>query len=49
MGETVVEHGLLQLLADAVGMGRAGARQAVEQALGAVGLEVAADLVELLA
>ena len=49
MVERVVEHGLFDLLADAVGVRSARAGQAVDQAVRAVGLEVAADLVELLA
>jgi len=49
MGQAVLEDRLLDLGGHPVGVGRAGARHAVEQPVGAVGLEVAADLVELLA
>jgi hypothetical protein len=49
MGERVVEHRLLDLGNHPVGVRRAGAGQAVEQAVGAVGLEVAPNLIELLA
>ena len=47
--QTVLEHRLLDLFADAIGVWATGARQAINQALRATGLEVAADLVELLA
>ena len=47
--EGVVENGLFDFCGDAVGMGAAGAGHAVDEAVGAKGLEVAADLVELLA
>jgi hypothetical protein len=46
--EGVGEDGILDLLADAVGVRTLGAGEPVEQPLGAVGLEVPADLVELL-
>ena len=49
MGERVVEDRLLDLGRHPVGVRAAGAGQPVEQPLGAVGLEVPADLVELLA
>ena len=49
MGQAMVEDRLLDVLADPVGMRWAGAGDLVEQPLGALGLEVAADLVELLA
>jgi hypothetical protein len=47
--EGVLEDGVLNVLGQAVGMGFLGTGQAVEQALGAEGLEVPSDLVELLA
>jgi hypothetical protein len=49
MGKGVVEDRLLDRGADPVGVRRAGAGDPVEQALSAVGLEVPAYLVELLA
>src|SRR5262245_11912444 len=49
MGQAMVEDRLLDVLPDPVGMRWAGAGDLVEQPLGAIGLEVAADLVELLA
>jgi hypothetical protein len=49
MGERVVENSGFDLGADAVGVWPAGAGQPVEQAFRAIGLEVAADLVKLLA
>jgi hypothetical protein len=45
----MVEDRLLDVLADPVGVWIARSGDPVEQAVGAVGLEVAADLVELLA
>jgi hypothetical protein len=45
----MVEDGLLDLGGNAVGMRATRARKAVHQTIGAIGLEVAADLVELLA
>lgn len=47
--QAVVQDGLLDLGVNPVGVGPAGPGQAVDQAVGAVGLEVPADLVELLA
>ena len=47
MGQAVVEDRLLDLLADPVEVRVARAGDPVEQAVGAVGLEVAPDLVEL--
>ena len=49
MDECVVEHGLLDLGRDPVGMRSAWSGQPVDQPFGTIGLEVAADLVELLA
>ena len=49
MHQGVVEHGLLDLGRHPVGVRSLGAGQAVDQPLGAIGLEVASDLVELLA
>jgi len=49
MGERVIEDGRLDLRGDAIGMRALGTGQPIDQAVGAVGLEVAADLVELLA
>jgi hypothetical protein len=49
MGQAVIEDRLLDVLGHPVGMRRAGAGDLVEQPLGAIGLEVAADLIELLA
>jgi hypothetical protein len=49
MGESVVEDRRLDLRCDAIGMRATGAGQPVDETIGAVGLEVAADLVELLA
>jgi hypothetical protein len=49
VSQRVVEDRLLDRGADPVGMRRAGTGQAVEQPVGAVSLEVPADLVELLA
>jgi len=46
--EAVLEDGVLDLLGESVGMGFSGARKPVDEAFGAEGLEVAADLVELL-
>ena len=48
MGQGVVEDGGLDLGRDAVGMRPLGAGKPVDQALGAIGLEIAPDLVELL-
>ena len=47
-GEGVIEDGLLNLGSDPVGMSPFTAEQFVEQALGAIGLVVTANLVELL-
>jgi hypothetical protein len=44
----MVEHGLLDLGRHPVRVRPLAARQAIDQPLGCVGLEVAADLVELL-
>ena len=49
VGEGMVEYGLLHLGGDAIGMRAFGPRQAVNEALGSAGLEIAPDLVELLA
>ncbi len=49
MGERVVEHRRLDLGRHPVGVRAARAGQAVDQPVGAIGLEVAPDLVELLA
>lgn len=49
MRQRMVEHGLLDLGRHPVGMRSPGAGQPVDQPLGAIGLEVATDLVELLA
>ena len=49
VGQAVVEDGLLDVLADPLGMRVAGTGDPVEQAVGTVGLEVAPDLIELLA
>jgi hypothetical protein len=49
MGQRMIEDRLLDLGADPVRVRGAGADQAVEQPVGAIGLEVPADLVELLA
>jgi hypothetical protein len=49
MGERVVEDRLLDRAAHPVGMRRAGAGDPVEQPVGAIGLKVPTDLVELLA
>ena len=46
--EAVLEDCVLDLLGESVGMGFSGARKPVDEAFGAEGLEVAADLVELL-
>ncbi len=48
-GERVIEDGLLNLGSDPVGMSAFTAGEFVEQALGAIGLVVTANLVELLA
>ncbi len=48
MGKGVVEHRLLDLRWDPVRVRPARAGQPVDKPVGAVGLEVAADLVELL-
>ncbi len=45
----MLEHGLLDLGRYPVGMRAPGAGQPVDQPLGAIGLEVAPDLVKLLA
>ena len=47
-GERVIEDGLLNLGSDPVGMSPFTAGEFVEQALGAIGLVVTANLVELL-
>lgn len=47
-GEGVIENGLLNLRIDPVGISPFTARQFVEQALGAIGLVVTANFVELL-
>jgi hypothetical protein len=47
-GEGVIEDGLLKLGSDTVGMSPFTARQFVEQALGAIGLVITANFVELL-
>jgi hypothetical protein len=49
MIERMGEHGLLDLGGNPVGMRSSGAGKPVDQAFGAIGLEVAPDLVELLA
>ena len=49
MGERVVEHRLLDLGGHPVGVRPLGAGQPVDQPIGPIGLEVAPDLVELLA
>lgn len=49
MLQGVVQDGVFDRLGYPVGVRAAGAGRAVEQALGAIGLEIAADLVELLA
>ena len=46
--EAVLEDCVLDLLGESVGMGVSGARKPVDEAFGAEGLKVAADLVELL-
>tara|TARA_B100000676_G_C17994599_1_gene797004 strand:- start:1049 stop:1207 length:159 start_codon:yes stop_codon:yes gene_type:complete len=45
----VIENGLLDLLGHPVGMRSLGAGQSVDKPLRPIGLEVAADLVKLLA
>ena len=49
VGERMVEYCLLDLCGDAIGMRAFRPRQAVDEALGPVGLEIAPDLLELLA
>jgi hypothetical protein len=49
MGQAMVEDRLLDVLADPIGVRVAGTGDPVEQAIGTVGLEVAPDLIELLA
>ncbi len=47
-GEGVIEDGLLNLRSDPVGISPFTARQFVEQALGAIGLVIMANFIELL-
>ena len=44
----MVENGGLDLVCHPVGMRASGSRQPVDEAIGAIGMEVAPDLVELL-
>ena len=49
IGQCVIEHGLLDFGGDAIGVRPLRAGQTVDEAVGPIGLEVAPDLVELLA
>jgi len=46
--ETIVEDEILEFLGESVRMGTLGARKLVQQPLGPIGLEISADLIELL-